>query len=125
MEATQKEIVKSLVQMAWADGEIAPEEKTFLTQVLLTLGCTKEEIDTLNPAEIDMSPPALESVLVDRDSRRNTMRALLAMSFVDGTLSFSEFDYIQKIAKMLQLSDDDLEELRVEALAAAKAHSPS
>ncbi len=123
MDERQKEVIKGLVKMAWADGEVSEAEQTMLTSILLRMGCSEEEVEGLG--EEPPEDPRLDEVLPDKESRISTMRALITMSFVDGVLSFAEFDYIQAAAEQLGVTDDELEQLRQEALAAVEEHSAS
>lgn len=124
MDAQQNEIVKSLIQMAWADGEVAEAEKALLSSILMNLGCSTDEVDKLAEQWSGGGEPArLDEVLKDTESRHNAMRALLTMSFVDGALSFKEFTYIERVARQLEIGDDELEKLRIEAVKAADAAS--
>ncbi|MCA9793379.1 MAG: TerB family tellurite resistance protein [Candidatus Eremiobacteraeota bacterium] len=117
MDAQNKEIIKSLVKMAWADGEVSHKEQELLAAILLKMGCSEEEVDGLGEAPEE--DPRLDEVLPDKESRMNIMRALMTMSFVDGILSFDEFAYINRLAEQLDISNDELETLRQEALVAA------
>lgn len=117
VDAQNKEIIKSLVKMAWADGEVSGKEQELLAAILLKMGCSEEEVDGLGEAPEE--DPRLDEVLPDKESRLNIMRALMTMSFVDGILSFDEFAYINRLAEQLDISNDELETLRQEALVAA------
>jgi uncharacterized tellurite resistance protein B-like protein len=125
MDNQKREILKSLAEIAWADGKVTDEERALLFSTCLQLGATPEELEDLeaalgqpNEAEEDAS---LKAVLPDKSSRLNVMRALLTMSFVDGAVGFAEFDVIEKKSRELEVTPEELETLREEASQAAEA----
>ena len=127
MNSESREIIKGLAAMAWADGEVSPEEHALLLKVLSEAGASPEDMEEFSEllgrseTEADPSNVHLDSVLEDEESRLNVMRALLIMSFMDGVLSFAEFTQIEKFAKDLNINSEQLDALRNEALVAAKA----
>ena len=122
MENRNKVIMKTLSEMAWADGKVTDEEKALLFSVCLQLGASAEEAEELKEVLGQPAEPSdgdLKEALPDKASRLNVMRILMTMSFIDGALDFAEFDVIENKAKELGLTPDELETLRREALAAA------
>lgn len=123
MDNQNKVIMKTLSEMAWADGKVTEEEKALLYSVCLQIGASPEEAEELK--EVLGQPGKLvegdlKDALPDKASRLNVMRILMTMSFIDGALDFAEFDVIESKAKELGLSPEELETLRREALAAAE-----
>lgn len=126
MNSQSREILRSLAEVAWADGEVTEEERALLFTTCFQLGASEEEVEELHEilGEPDSNPPSqdeLKAVLPDKASRLNVMRALLTMSFVDGALAFAEYDVIEKKCAELEISAEELETLRQEALEAAKS----
>jgi uncharacterized tellurite resistance protein B-like protein len=123
MDNQNRVIMKTLAEMAWADGKVTEEEKALLFSVCLQMGATPEEAEELKEAlgqPSQTSEGDLKEALPDKASRLNVMRILMTMSFIDGALDFAEFDVIEGKAKELGLTADELETLRREALAAAE-----
>ena len=123
MDNQNRVIMKTLAEMAWADGKVTEEEKALLFRVCLQMGATPEEAEELKEAlgqPSQTSEGDLKEALPDKASRLNVMRILMTMSFIDGALDFAEFDVIEGKAKELGLTADELETLRREALAAAE-----
>ena len=123
MDNQNRVIMKTLAEMAWADGKVTEEEKALLVSVCLQMGATPEEAEELKEAlgqPSQTSEGDLKEALPDKASRLNVMRILMTMSFIDGALDFAEFDVIEGKAKELGLTADELETLRREALAAAE-----
>ena len=123
MDNQNRVIMKTLAEMAWADGKVTEEEKALLFSVCLQMGATPEEAEELKEAlgqPSQTSEGDLKEALPDKASRLNVMRILMTMSFIDGALDFAEFDVIEGKAKELGLTSEELETLRREALAAAE-----
>lgn len=117
MNDRQREIVKALIQMAWADQRWAPEEESMVANVLLRMGCESAEVEQLKDALKQYPDMAhLETHIPDHDSRLNAMRLLLAVAFADNALASEELDYIQRMASRLSINDTELDQLRQEAL---------
>lgn len=128
MDHSSLQIVKSLVKMAWADGNISPEERSLLTKVLAEAGADPgdvSELDKLLSEGATGEPVSFDASDLDEEKRLGVMRALLIMSFMDGHVSFAEFTQIEKMQKELGISDEQLEVLRGEAIAAAETISAS
>ena len=111
--------------MAWADGEVTDEERALLFSTCMQMGASEEEIaelkSVLGPPSGEPAADGLKAVLPDKASRQNVMRALLTMSFIDGALGFAEFDLIEKKGQELEISAEDMETLRKEAIRAAES----
>lgn len=118
MDDSNRQIVRRLVKMAQADGEVSPEERALLLSAIQAAGASADEEEL---AEM-LSHPGDDDDLseLDEERRASVMRALLIMSFMDGRLSFAEFSQIEKAQKDLQISEQQMEILRVEAIEAAK-----
>ena len=127
MDAKSREIVKSLAEMAWADGVLSPEERTLLLKILIEAGTNPEDADEIErliaapSADILSEPAQLSRADLDHDGKRNVMRALLIMSLMDGVLSFAEFGQLERVAVELDISAEELDSLRAEAMTAADA----
>lgn len=124
MKNQNRAIIKSLAEMAWADGEVTEEERALLFTVCLQMGATEEEMEELREVlgqsqAVQNDGESLEQALPDKASRLSVMRVLLTMSFVDGALDFAEFHVIERKARELGIDSDELEQLRQEAVEAA------
>ncbi|MBI3926429.1 MAG: TerB family tellurite resistance protein [Armatimonadetes bacterium] len=115
MDERQKEILKSLVHMAQADGKVSDSERKLLDRMAELLGCNQEEL-----ARLGTESPHLDEVMIDHQDGVDAVRALLVMSFSDGFLTFEEFDYLESVVQRLGITPEELEELRKEALELSK-----
>ncbi len=135
MDNTFQEILKGLIEVAWADGRISPEERTLLANMLSELaeneGLPPEEIaklvalveeapDLAKVSEARERKADLQNLELDQEGRENVMRALMAMSFIDGVLSFTEYEKLERFSKQMKIDADRMETLRQEAVAAVK-----
>ncbi len=114
----RREIIKSLAQVAWADGELVEAEKKLLADILIKIGCKPEEIKKIenNPVKSTTALAQLDKVLPTHVERRSALRDLITLAFCDGECCFHEFLYIERMAHKLGVSSQELEELRDQAL---------
>jgi uncharacterized membrane protein YebE (DUF533 family) len=127
MDEQSRQIVRRLAEMAWADGEVTPQERALLMNALRAAGADPEAVHDLDnllarPGE-EAGDHSGELVAEELDEERKlgVMRALMIMSFMDGVLSFAEFAQIERTQKDLGITAEQMERLRAEALAAAEA----
>ncbi len=121
MDARQREIIRALAQLAWADGEVTPEETELISQFADKLGLSLiDKISQLDSglAAPDDAPVDLEAVLPDYQSRKDAMQMLVTLCFAGGQVKDSEMKYLGEIAVKLEISAQDLEEMRQNAVKA-------
>lgn len=127
MDVRSREIVKSLAEMAWADGVVSPEERALLLKILIEAGANPDDTEELEhllaapSADVLSEPAHLGRIELDHEGKLSVMRALLIMSFMDGALSFAEFGQLERVAQELEISQEEIDVLRAEALAAAES----
>ncbi|MBI3926167.1 MAG: TerB family tellurite resistance protein [Armatimonadetes bacterium] len=108
MEESKREFLKSLLQLAWADGEMTEAEQDTMADILARLGYDPEEVAAEPEHEQQAPAAALEAVLPDRQSRLRALKDLVDVAFADQDLSLEEFDYLEKLASRLALQREDL-----------------
>jgi uncharacterized tellurite resistance protein B-like protein len=115
MAEKKVEIARALVQLAWADNQLTPEESDLLNTFLRELGFPPDEASQAWLTE-DQPPDyaALHRLLPDQAERRELVRKILALSLSDDAISFEELDLVERAARALEISDDELAELRRE-----------
>lgn len=117
MQEAEKALVKSLVHVIWADGEVSDDERRLLGGVLTQLDLDDKSLREV--AGMMEQPPELTNLkeaVKDAEARKEIMKVLLAMSMADGKVDVSELRFLNKIARHLDLSDADLEALKQETL---------
>jgi len=118
MQEAEKALIKSLVHVIWADGEVSEEERRLLGGVLTQLDLDDKALGEV--ASMMAEPPDLTNLkesVKDVESRKEIMKVLLAMAMADGKVEISELRFLNKIARQLELSDADLESLKKETIA--------
>ena len=118
MQEAEKALLKSLVHMIWADGEVSEDERRLMGGVITQLDLDDQALTEV--ATMMAKPPDLNNLkasVKDPESRKEIMKVLLAMAMADGKVEVSELRYLNKIARQLELSDADLEILKNETLA--------
>lgn len=131
MDEQSREIIKAMIEMAWADGHASPEESGLLIRAFSEAGAGTEELETLHrllersdgiePQEAAHIDPSG----LDEEKRLGVMRALLIVSFMDGHVSFAEYAQIERWQATLEVTPEQMEVLRSEALAAAETLAAS
>lgn len=97
----EHELVKLLVQVAWADHEVAPEEVQRLLAFAEQGGLSEAERAALEAAlsgKAPLSPPNLGLL---RQRRTDTLRAVKQLLFSDQKLTQDEQDVFDQIAALL------------------------
>ncbi len=127
MDDKSRQIVKSLAEIAWADGKVTPEERALLLKVLTEAGADPSDLETIDDllaapsADVMGEASNLSGAGLDEEGKQNVLRALLIMSFMDGALSFAEFSQIERTAQEFGIDSETMETLRAEAVEAAAA----
>ncbi|MBT9583192.1 DUF533 domain-containing protein [bacterium] len=117
MQEAEKALIKGLVHVIWADGEVKEDERRLLGGVLSQLDLDDTALSEV--ASMMAKPPDLTNLkesVKDVESRREIMKVLLAMAMADGKVDISELRFLNKMARQLDLSDSDLEQLKNETL---------
>lgn len=118
MQNTEKALLKSLIHVIWADGEVSSEEQRLLHGILNQLQLDAAEKREVAEMLADQ-PPRMEDLRQlagDMEGRKEIMKVLLAMAMADGHIELTEIRFLEKIARNLEISDADLEQLRNETL---------
>lgn len=124
MQEAEKALLKSLVHVIWADGEVNEDERRLLGGVLNQLDLDDKALTEV--ASMMARPPDLANLresVKDNESRREIMKVLLAMAMADGKVEISELRFLNKIARQLELSDQELENLKNETISEIHADS--
>ncbi|MFN8609977.1 MAG: DUF533 domain-containing protein [Vulcanimicrobiota bacterium] len=117
MQEAEKVLIKSLVHVIWADGEVSEDERRLLGGVISQLDLDDRALDEVT--SMMANPPDLTNLkesVKDIESRKEIMKVLLAMAMADGKVEISELRFLNKMARQLELSDSDLEALKKETL---------
>lgn len=117
MQEAEMALVKSLVHVIWADGEVTEDERRLMGGVLTQLDLDEKSLNEV--ASMMHQPPDLNNLkesVKDPEARKEIMKVLLAMAMADGKVEVSELRFLNKMARQLEISDSDLEALKTETL---------
>ncbi|MGE0491688.1 MAG: TerB family tellurite resistance protein [Vulcanimicrobiota bacterium] len=120
MDEQDRLILRSLVQMMWADGEVNERERDLLGKMLVELGVTEGDIKDVaamltHPESLDVE--ALRGRIPEVEERLAVVKAMLAMAMADGVLELSETRLMSRLSDVLELSDQQMEEACSDVLA--------
>lgn len=128
MDEQSRQILKAMIEMAWADGHASSEESGLLLKALQEAGASDEELVELGSLLERYDPTSAAQIdprELDEDKRLGVMRALLIVSFMDGHVSLAEYAQIERWQTTLEITPEQMELLRSEAVAAAETISAS
>lgn len=117
MDQRERALLKGLVQVIWADGEVSDEEREMLGGILSELGSSTAEIEEVG--RMMTAPPDIGNLreqIPDMESRHEIMKLLIAMSMADGRVDTSEIRFLNKVAEHLQISNEILDSLKEQTL---------
>ena len=105
-------IVKSLVSVAWADGDYGDKEREMLDALLDVFGATPEEVKTVH--DYAKTPKKLEDVPLEElsvDDVRVLLQHAVLLTFIDGRQDDLEIDFVRKLASHLGIPKDEATQL--------------
>ena len=105
-------IVKSLVSVAWADGEYAEPEREMVEALISAFEANDDEAAAIR--EYAATRRNLEDIPISdlsADDRRVLVQHAVLLSFVDGTQHETEKAFITELCKHLRIGDDEAKEL--------------
>src|ERR1017187_6096469 len=115
MNKTEETLVKGLINLIWADGQVTDHERNLLGVVLANLGLNHKEVEEVGKMMI--SPPELvdlKSSVPDQGARLEIMKTLVGMALSGGTVDISEVRFLDTMAEELGIGAADLEILVAE-----------
>ena len=118
MDKRERNLLKGMIQMIWADGEVDESERKILGEMLTHLGIADQdmaEVAEMMKSETQPDPEALRAELDDPDDRQEMMRVLLAAALADGVIQMAELKFLNKMADVLEITSEELGDLHREA----------
>ena len=116
MQATYREVIKGLIQIIWADGEVDDRERILLGEILADMGLDHNDLVEVGKMMQEApEPPNLEAFATQSvEEREDLMKMLLALGMSKGRLNAPELRYVNSVAHRLEISDERLETLKAE-----------
>jgi tellurite resistance protein len=105
-------IVKSLVSVAWADGNFADEEREMVEALIAAFDATEDEAKEIRTFAAEKK--TIEDVPVtdlSTDDRRVLLQHAVLLAYVDGEQHAAEKSYIETLCKKLRIPDDEAKSL--------------
>ena len=121
MFSTNTAILKSLVSVAWADGEFGAEEREMLDALLVAFDANEEESKLIRSyAETKRTMDDIPVEELSSDDLRVLIQHAVLLTFIDGKQHESERKFVFDLAGFLGLPDDESKALIEMAEARAK-----
>ena len=113
MTPSEKNIVRSLVAVAWADGQLASGESSVIEGLLTGFDATEaEERELLEYARtrrtLEQDIPLAE---LSREDRELLLANAALLTHADGDQSFAETEVLAKLVEVLGFSDAEAHEI--------------
>ncbi len=109
-------IVKSLVSVAWADGDYGASEREMVDALLVAFDATEEQSKEVRSyAE---TKRALEDIPLEElssDDLRVLLQHAVLLTFIDGNQNASEKEFVVGMAKYLGIDDEESSALIAQA----------
>lgn len=112
----EQTLFSALVALARADGPISDQERAWLREVLERAGLGEEEMEGAGSLDRE----ALRRAAPDAESRRTLLRFMLMVSLADGETSAPELGVLREVARDLDVSEAELEEMRRDTVLATE-----
>ncbi|UQA54679.1 TerB family tellurite resistance protein [Polyangium aurulentum] len=114
-------IVKSLVSVAWADGQFADKEREMVEALISAFEATDEQAKEIRDyAGEKRSIEDIPVLDLSRDDRRILLQHAVLLTFVDGEQHETEKKFIDELCRTLEISDEEAKALIAPAEARAK-----
>lgn len=121
MQDYQEAMLKSLVAVAWADGQLHGEENDIIEGLLAVYEIEGKDADTIR--EYAKSQRTLDDVPLTElstDDRRQLLQHAILVTYADGQQTTAENEVIDKLIAKLRIPADDAAKIRASTNARAK-----
>ncbi len=96
-------LMKFVCSFAWADLEIRPEERAFISRLIHGLGLDQsEELQVHQWLDVPPSPVGVDPTTIPRDHRRFFVEAVEGVIAADGQVAQEEADYLELFTALLR-----------------------
>lgn len=112
MEDHTEAMVKSLVAVAWADGQMADAERKVLEALISAFDLNPEEADEVRAyAATKRTLADVPLTELSADDRRILLQHAVILSYADGQQCEEERALIQELVKVLRLPTQEAQEI--------------
>ncbi|MBK6519610.1 MAG: hypothetical protein IPM79_34685 [Polyangiaceae bacterium] len=105
-------VLKSLVSVAWSDGEFGPHEKEMLDALLVAFDA--DETQSADLRKYAEQKRTLDDIPLDElsaDDLRVLVQHAVLLTFIDGTQNVHEKEYVEQMARYIGVPDDEAKHL--------------
>jgi uncharacterized membrane protein YebE (DUF533 family) len=123
MKIQDMAIVKSLVSVAWADGEVHETEKEMVEALISAFGANETEAGFIRDYAAEQK--TLDDIPLDDlspDDRRVVLQHAVYLTYVDSEQHEAESRFLDELWKRLDIPEDEARQIREYAEARAKKH---
>lgn len=121
MQPENVAILKSLVSVAWSDGDFGPPEREMLDALLVAFDASEEEAAAMRSYAAEKR--SLEDIPLDEltnDDLRVLVQHAVLLTFIDGTQNAHEREFVEKMAHYVGLPREEATQLIASAEERAK-----
>jgi uncharacterized membrane protein YebE (DUF533 family) len=123
MKIQDMAIVKSLVSVAWADGEYHDNEKEMVDALISAFGANESEAGFIR--EYAAEQKTLDDIPLgdlSPDDRRVLLQHAVYLTYVDNEQAAAERKFLDDLAKTLEIPGDEAHQIREYAEGRARRH---
>jgi uncharacterized tellurite resistance protein B-like protein len=121
MQPHEEAMVKSLVAVAWADGQVHGDESQVIEALLEAFGIDGDDADALREyAKEERSIDDIPLTELSATDRRMLLQHAVIVTWVDGEQHAKELEVLDRLAEKLHLPADEAKALREAADERAK-----
>lgn len=123
MKTQDLAILKSLVSVAWADGELHDDEKEMIEALISAFGANEMEAQFVR--EYAAEQKTIDDVPLDDlspEDRRLLLQHAVYLTYVDKEQHESEKKFLDALEKHLEIPAEEASQIREHAEVRAKAH---
>lgn len=121
MQVENVAILKSLVSVAWSDGDFGDAEKEMIDALLVAFDADETESSEIRAYAAQKR--GLEDIPLDQltnDDLRVLVQHAVLLTFIDGTQNAKEREFVERMAHYIGLSHEESTHLIASAEARAK-----
>jgi tellurite resistance protein len=108
MHDQDKAILKSLVAVAWADGQFAAEEREHLEALISAFGANGVEADEVRDwAKTPRTLTDIPLTELSRDDRRALLNHAVVLTHIDGEQTAAEKELLQGLRGFLRIDEEE------------------
>lgn len=108
-KAYGQQILGLIRKLTESDGNVTKKERSWLRLL-------QNEFGAKNAPNVEFDEAALKAIIKNKDEAEDLVQLLLMVSLSDGQTTPKEWELIQKIGSMVEISPEHLEKLRSETI---------